>query len=106
MHANLDPNHKKKDEKQTDRKKKRKAKAEIKKVMDNETAKSSSKGKPSINTSEENFTKPVTDDDDKDSIESSAALPINGSEKSCCSEKECISVQPSKIRKLSNSDNG
>ena len=74
--------------------------------MDNETVKSSSEGNPSINTSEENFTKPVTDDDDKDSIESLAALPVNGSEKSCCSEKECISVPPSKIRKLSNSDNG
>lgn len=107
LHANLDPHHKKKDEKEVERKKKKsKAKEERKKIMGSETGKSSSNGKTSINTSEENFTKPVTDDDDKDSIESLAALPINDSEKSCCSGKEFCSVRPSKIRKLSNSDNG
>lgn len=107
LHANLDPHHKKKDEKEVERKKKKsKAKEERKKIMGSETGKSSSNGKTSINTSEENFTKPVTDDDDKDSIESLAALPINDSEKSCCSGKEFCPVRPSKIRKLSNSDNG
>ena len=106
LHASLDPNNKKKDEKEVDRKKKRnKDKAESKTKMDSETKKSILDKDPSISTSEENFKKPVADDDDKDSIESLAALPINNNEKEdCCNGKNFCSDRPSKIQKLSNSD--
>jgi len=104
LHASLDPNNKKKDEKEVDRKKKRnKDKAESKIKMDSERKKLISNKEPSIITSEENFKKPVADDDDKDSIESLAVLPINNNEKEdCCNGKNFCPDRPSKIQKLSN----
>jgi len=108
LHANLDPNHKKKEEKVADRKKRKsKDKVETKKSMDIDTSKSTSNKKIFINTSEENFKRPVTDDDEKDSIESLVTLPINNSEKEgCCDGTEYCLERPSKICKLSNSDEG
>ena len=87
MHADLDPNNKKKDEKEVDRKKKKnKGNEEPKRKISSETRKS-------VEVKKE----PVADDDDKDSIESLAAVPIT----------ESGSLErPSKIRKLAILDGG
>eukprot|EP00534_Pseudo-nitzschia_fraudulenta_P002939 CAMPEP_0201118572 /NCGR_PEP_ID=MMETSP0850-20130426/2777_1 /ASSEMBLY_ACC=CAM_ASM_000622 /TAXON_ID=183588 /ORGANISM="Pseudo-nitzschia fraudulenta, Strain WWA7" /LENGTH=570 /DNA_ID=CAMNT_0047383887 /DNA_START=213 /DNA_END=1925 /DNA_ORIENTATION=+ len=96
LHANLDPNNKKQDEKEAPVKKDNKE--------DNTENKRKLEKQNDNSTSTQKLFRPFTDDDDKDSIESLAALPIiNIGKESCCIEScsgtECSLERPSKICK-------
>ena len=92
MHANLDPNNKKKDEKEAGKTKNYDAnKAERKKDSDGETRKLNATDTASAKTSGE----------DKDSIESLEAPPVNGSKKQLHNGIADKLERPSKKSKLS-----
>ena len=99
LHANLDPNNKKKkNEKESDgKRKKSNGKVEAKKKNESTKRKTMNVEKMSNTSSGENLKKFVTDEDDKDSIESIGALPTSGG----AGKNE---ERPSKTRKLSISD--
>lgn len=92
LHADLDPNNKKKDEKEANKKRKNDAnKAEAKKVSDEETTKPNATDTVSTKTS----------GDDKDSIESSEAPPVYGSKTKLHNGTADKLGRPSKKSKLS-----
>jgi len=121
LHANLDPKNKKKEEQKVDKDKdndngnnedehehEHEEKAETERNEDKETSKSTTTEKKTlIATSEGNFQKPVTNDDDKDSIESPTTVAIvnmSSEKQGCCRGAEDCFERPSKIRKVSNSN--
>lgn len=92
LHANLDPNNKKEPDK---KKKKSMTKLRTKEKTNGETKKITSDiDKTKIKNSNEILKNVVVDGDDKDLVDSLAALPVDNTLE-----------RPSKIRKLSNSDN-
>ena len=102
LHANLDPNNNKKDDKAYGKSKKSDGKVEPKKKNGNVTEEPTTNEKTSVKISGMNLKNLMSDDADKDSLESLAALPIDDSEKKNIrngAEKKL--ERPSKIRKLS-----